>query len=290
MIVVLAEFGGEKLLGKAREVADTLGLRVLAVCSSEHATNELCQKIISLGADEVMKYSNLTNVFEWSEALSSLLKDLQQIKFLFATSGLISDAILGRVYALSKDRIASFGTGIDSFSENEAKNNLRSWGVSLLFKTTSDNKQCIFSFNPSSIPEPFEDTSRYGKTTEAKVNPRAPTKNSPKTVGLESKDYFDSSSDLTLLVGKTFPRREDNLKAAQRFASKYKANILIHSSKVEEIYGPCIAIEVEARQQKELPRFHGELIAINSSEDQAISRLANTSAITEDVSKVLEQL
>jgi hypothetical protein len=290
MIIVLAEFGGEKLLGKAREVADTLGLRVVAVCSSEYATNEISQKMISLGADEVMKYADLTNVFEWSEALSSLLKDLQQIKFLFATSGLISDSILGRVYALSRDRIASFGTGIDSFSENEAKKNLSSLGISLCFKSTSDDKLRIFSFKSSSIPEPFEDTSRYGKTTESKVKSRAPTKNSPKTVGLESKDYFDSSSNLTLLVGKTFARRKDNLKAAERVASKYKGNILIHDSKVEEIYGPCLAIDVEATQQKELPRFHGELIAINSSEDQSISRLAHTSAITEDISKVLEQL
>jgi electron transfer flavoprotein alpha subunit len=288
--VVFAEFGGEKLLGKAREVADSLGLRVLAVCSSEHGTDEFAQRLISLGADEVMKYRSPANVFEWSEALSSLLKSQVQTKFLFAARGLITDAILGRFYALSKDQIASFGTGIDSLSENEAAKNLRSWGASLRFTVNDHDKAHIFSFKSGSVPEPFEDTSRYGKISEAKAKSSASGKSSPKTVGLQREDYCDSSGILTLLLGETYARKETGLRAAQRVASKYKGNIVIKSSKVEDIFGPCLAIDVEARHESELPRFHEDLIAINSSEDQAISRMADISAITEDIPKVLEEL
>jgi hypothetical protein len=292
LIAVLVEFGGEKLLGKAREISDSLGLRVVAVCSSAHGTDAFCQRLISLGADEVLKCSDPSNVFEWSEALSTFLENHdEQIKFIFAISGLFSDAILGRVYALSRDRVSSFATGLDSITETEATKNLRSWGASLHFGAKSNGgKVSIISFKPDSVPEPFEDSSRYGKISEVKVNFALSTKDSPKTIGLERQNFSDSSSVLTFLVGNRLAKKEPELKAVRLVASKYHGNLVIMSGKVQDVYGPCLAINVNARGETDLPTFHEELISISNSSDQAISRIADTSFVTENILGVLENL
>lgn len=287
MIVVFAEFGGERQLGKAREIADSLGVKVIAVCSAESGTETFTQRLISLGADGVIKFNHPKNVFEWSEVLSSILNGQTRVRLLLATSGLFTDAILGRVYALSKDRVESFASGIDSLSENEATKGLRSWGASLRFKLTGE--VCIFSLKAASNPMPFEDSMRYGKTTQKDVLPK-PGKFSPSTADVNPEEYIGSSGILTLLVGKNLARKGAELKQVQRIASKYKGKVVEQNSKVEEIYGPCLAIDFEGWQESELPTFHGELIAIASSRNQIITRVADTSSITSELPKVLEKL
>jgi hypothetical protein len=290
LLVVFAEFGGERLLGKARELADSLGLRVLAICSSETGTDEFCNKVIALGADEVTKYRNPSTIFEWSEALSALLKSQKQIRFLLANSGVFSDTILGRVYEFAKDRIGSFATGIDSLSENEATKNLRSWGGSIGFRVAEDGRANVFSFKSISVPEPFQDTSRYGKISEFEFKSSLTKKNSPAVASLGKEQYSDASSFLTLLLGRDLAKNETEVKAVQNVASKYKASFIIQSSKIEEIYGPCLAIEVQGWQQRELPRFHEELIAISSNSDLAITRVADTSVTNDNVVDILKEL
>jgi hypothetical protein len=291
LIVVLTEFGGERLLGKAREIADSLGLRVVAVCSSRYKSSEFLQKLISLGADEVLKYSDPSNVFEWSEALSSLLVSRKQVKFLLATSGIISDAILGRVYALNRDRVSTFASGVTTLSDTDVTKNLKSWGVSLRFKIAEgEEKTCIFSYKPFSVPKPFEDSSRYGKIGEEKIGFASSTEDSPKTSNLKGQDY-SSSSILTILVGKRFDSNRPERELVQRVASNYNGNLLTISPKVQDIYGPCLAIGLEGWQDKDLlPRFHEELISIIDSQGQSISTIADTSIVTDNVPEILKNL
>lgn len=51
-IAVFSELGGEGLLGKARELADETGDKVLALCSTRDSDQQ--QRLIHLGADEVV--------------------------------------------------------------------------------------------------------------------------------------------------------------------------------------------------------------------------------------------
>jgi hypothetical protein len=289
MIVVLAEFGGERLLGKVREIADSLGSRVLAIASFSNATEEYCHRLISLGADEVIRYDDPSNVFEWVEVLASLLKADTRIRFVFVAAGSYSDAILGRVYALSKDRVGAFATGIDSTNDNEMTKDLRSWEVSLHYRLDPE-KVSLLSFKSTAIPMPFEDATRYGKISELKTPVLKSLKDSPSTVSLKRDESLDSSGILTVLVGKSWGNDEVKLKVAQRVAAKYRGKVVKQSSKIEEVYGPCLAIEVEGFQERELPSFQGELIAINSSETQIISRIADTVGLTKDIPKVMEKL
>jgi electron transfer flavoprotein alpha subunit len=288
--LVLAEFDGEKLLGKAREIADSMGFRVLALCSSERGA-DFAQKLISLGADEVISYSNLTDVFEWSKAVSSLLNANREIRFVFAISGIINDAILGRVYASLSNRVNSFATRIDSINEIEATKNLRTWGASLHFRISGEeDKVSLFSFKPFSIPYPFEDPSRPGKVTEVEFKSEASAKKSPKTAGLEKECFSDSGSILTILVGKAVARGRAQLEAAQRIASKYYGTLLTTDEKVQDVYAPCLAIKIEDRRAKDLPRFHEELISVTDSEGQVISTVADTSIVAVNITDILRDL
>ena len=102
MIVVLAELGGERLLGKARELADYQGVRVLAVCSEEHKSQ--AQRYISLGADEVETFP-ANNVGEWIEIFVNLVKSSNNLKMIILPSNIVGNLILGAVSARIPERI-----------------------------------------------------------------------------------------------------------------------------------------------------------------------------------------
>ncbi len=288
--MVFSELGGEKLLGKARELADSFGLRVLAVCSDSHDA-DFSQRLISLGADEVIKYKNAKTAFDWVNILSSLLREKRQVSFLFGMSGLYTDAILGRMYAFEKERIGAFVTGIDSINENVGTKYLRTWSADLQNKPASEGKVSVFSFKPFAVPEPFEDSSRYGKTSESEIKiEQQQARTSPSILDIESNEFLDSSGRLTILVGKSSSQKDE---AIHNVAQKYKANVVSYSSYVQEIYGPCLAIQVMLRHERELPRFHGELIAVNTTEDHSvISNVADLRFITnnDDTEKALQEL
>jgi electron transfer flavoprotein alpha subunit len=277
LIVVFAELGGEKLLGKARELGDSSALRVVAVCS---AASKKSEKLISLGADEVVTHTAST-VSEWAEVLSSMLREDSKIKYILFPSNLIADMILGSVYAKSKERIGSFLDGA-VLSENGASKDF--FGSVLEAKNATD-KVSIFSLQTGSVSEPFEDTSRYGKTVESPVRV-TPSKNlrTPKLSDYSVQDHLDSSSSITLLVGAGF----SNSSALGELASKLRSRLIKLSGAVEEIYGPCLAIEVSSAL-RELPDFRGDLVSINSRE-APISSVANLSVVTQDVEKVISEL
>ncbi len=287
---MLAEFGGERVTGKARELADLLGYRVLVICSSE-SNQDFPERLIALGADEVIRLDGAKSVAEWSEALALLLKERVEIKYLLATSGIVADAILGAVYAISNDKISCFATGIDSLNEMESVKNFRSLGISLHFKMGT--KANVFSLKATSIPIPFEDTSRYGKISNLKPKLLAEPQGrvSPTTSGLSREQYLDTSQILTVLAGKELAADELEFKEARRIASKYQGKFVEQQSHVEEIFGPCLALRVSAWREKDLPSFHGELIALISSDDQVICKMADSAGIiTKDFPKVLSKL
>lgn len=293
MIIVFSELGGEKLLGKAREIADSMGLRVLAVCSDSHDA-DFSQHLILLGVDEVIKYKNAKTVFDWAKILSSLLREKSQVSFLFGMSGLFTDAIFGRTCALEKERIGVFVTGIDLINENVGTKCLRTWGAALQNKLASEGKVSVFSFKLSAVPEPFEDSSRYGKASETEIKAEQ-QKSSPSVLNIESNEFLDSSGRLTILIGKSSSSKDEaRNKVIHNVAQKYKANVVSYSSQVQEVYGPCLAIDVVLRHERELPRFHGELIAVNTAEDRSvISNVADLRVFTNDddnTEKVLEEL
>jgi hypothetical protein len=289
LIVVFAELGGEKLLGRARELADSLGLRVLAVCSDSHDA-VFSQHLILLGADEVIKYRGTKSVFDWANVLSSLLREKGQVSFLFGMSGLYTDAIFGRTYALDKERIGTFLTGIDSINEDTGAKYLRTWSAALQNRPGSEGKVSVFSFKSSAIPEPFEDSSRYGKTSETEIKAEQ-QKSSPSVLNIESSEFLDSSGRLTILSDNSSSSDEERNKAIHNVAQKYKADVVTYSSQVQEVYGPCIAIDVVLRHERELPRFHSELIAVNNAEDHSvISNVADLRVLTNDTGKILQEL
>jgi hypothetical protein len=287
LIVVFAELGGQKLLGKARELADSLGIRVLAICSSTHES-DFFQKLISLGADEVIKYKDAKTVFDWAQILSSLLSEKSQVSYLFGISGVFTDAIFGRAYTLGKERIGAFTTGIDSINDILGTKYLRTWGAALQNKPVSEGKVSVFSFKPYAVPEPFEDPSRYGKTSETGMKVEQ-QKSSPSILNIDSNKFLDSSGRLTVLVGKS-PSSQENL--IQSIAQKYNVKVVPYSSQVQEVYGPCLAVEVMLRHERELPRFHDELITINGTEDRSvISKVAGLKVLTNyETEKILQEL
>ena len=76
MIIVFCELGGEGLLGKAREIADSAGSKVLALISEESVDP---QRLIHLGADEVLK-SSVNEMSDWIEIISDLITSENKLK------------------------------------------------------------------------------------------------------------------------------------------------------------------------------------------------------------------
>ena len=277
MIIVFAELGGEKLLGKARELGDSSALRVVAVCS---AASKKSKKLISLGADEVVTHTAST-VGEWAEVFSSMLRGDSKIKYILFSSNLIANMILGSVYAKSKERIGSFLDGA-VLGENGAS---KDFFGSVLEAKSSTDKASIFSVQTGSVSEAFEDTSRYGKTVESAVSlVAAKNLKTPKLSDYSAQDYLDSSSSITLLVGTGL----SSSSALGELAPKLQARVIKLSGAVEVIYGPCLAIEVSSAQ-RELPDFRGDVVSLNSKE-APISSVVNLSVVTLDVEKVISEL
>lgn len=284
MILVFTEFNGERVLGKARELAEALGRKVVAISAGDH---DSAQKLVHLGADEVLLHSNPESVFDWTEILSSFLNE-KTPSFLLGGSGILTDSIFGRVYAISKAKVGAFATGMDTMNETLATKIMRSWNSTLAFSVESLNgKSNIFSLKVASIPEPFEDTSRYGKISERSFT-RTNESDSPKfTV---KNDDVDESGVLSLMLGKELAQepKGEARRAIELLVKKYNAKLV--EEEWSEIYGNCVAFGVETTNQKEFPEFHGELIALVRSDLAAITRVASTTYLTNEISAVIESI
>ncbi len=281
MIIVFADLGGEKLLGRAREIADSLGDKVLAVCKDDAPLRS--QRLISLGADEVVSIDAKT-VDDWSKVLASLIRTENETRFVFLPSNLIGNAILGATYALAFERVGSVADGIEKLNEQGASKTLHS-SESVIRFTSSVGKVSLWSIKLNSVPEPFEDPSRYGRTRKLELPKASQSPGSP-----SAEKILDISSRLTILVGKNYFEKVDvSGKKIEDLAQKFAGNVLRMSGKVQVVYGPCLAIEVES-PEKELPEFQSELLSLNTSKDAAISRISNLSATTPDIGKVIDKL
>ena len=283
MIAVLAEYGGQRLLGKARELADYQGTQVVALCSDED--KPLAQRYISLGADEV-RTMPADNIGEWIEALVDLVKTSKQVNTIILPSNVIGDLILGAVSARVPERIGSVIDGAESLSESGASKTIPisecSLGVSLSF---SEDRVSILSLKLNSFPEPFEDTTRYGKVISS--GPLSPQIKQDRFY-IPSDGLDNSSSVLVILKGKSLGDRLDEV--ITKVASKYKAYLLEEEDLPGRvIYGNCLAVDVSSFPD-DLPQINEDLISINRNTNAPITKLANLAILTSDIEGVLASL
>ena len=110
MIVVFCVLGGERLLGKAREIADSVGDRVLALCAGDADA----KKLIYLGADEVQR-AEVKEPGDWVSVISDLLQNEARISSLIFPFNVVTSVIAGAVYARERKSIESFIDGADYY-------------------------------------------------------------------------------------------------------------------------------------------------------------------------------
>ena len=287
MIAVFTEQGGERLLGKARELADYSGVRVRAICSEEHKPD--AERYISLGADEVLTIP-AESLGDWVETFVGLVSINRKLRMILVPSNIVGDLILGVVSARVPDRIGSTLDGVEGLSESGATKSipLSESVLSVPLYSGEGDKVSIFSLKLGSFPEPFEDTSRYGKVSAAEL----PSPSSPAL----GKDVFfippnvlnNSSSILTILRGKS--ASEGLNSEIEKVALKYKTAVLNEEdSPGRVVYGNCLAVNVNS-YARDLPQFDGDLVSINDSEDAPISKLANLALITSEPEELLKRL
>lgn len=285
MIVVLADLGGERLLGKAREIADARGYRVLAICSDESNA----ERSIALGADEVEVYP-VSTLEDWIEVISETVKAEQRIKILLLPSTIAGDVILGAVYARNPEMFGLVMDNVESLSDVEAVKSLPS-ASSILESKLSEDKISLLSLKLASVPEPFLDSRRFGKTKIRPKKEKISSEKSERGLGLKTSsgpEYLYSSTELSILVGRNIARADNYFTLVSRLADKFDAKIIAEDRSPPVIYGPCVALEVSS-PLRELPRFYGDLISVNSI-TAPISKISNLAVIERDPAALVEQL
>lgn len=275
MIVVFCEWGGQLLLGKAREIADELGERVVAFCST--VDSALPQKLIYLGADEVV-VCPVTSVGDWVSVIVKHLGKLRGLKMIIFPSGLLPNALMGTIFGSMKEGTGPFMEDAEVLTSNGAAKKLQN--LVMLHKQFSLEKIALISLKKTSVVEPFEDTSRSGKIRNLESG------DFDKSELVLPSEFQPSSDKLVILVGRGVD--DTTLHLVNRISDKYDGAMEALSGKIEVVYGPCVAIEV-ASKLRDLPDFKGEVISI-SSKRLPINSVAELSAITPDVNTVLESL
>jgi electron transfer flavoprotein alpha subunit len=285
MIVVLAELGGERLLGKARELADYQGVRVLAVCSEESKSQ--AQRYISLGADEVEIFP-ASNVSEWIEVFVNLVKSSKNLRMIILPSNVVGNLILGAVSARIPERIGSVLDGTEELSENSATKliPLSECIIEVVpfSSSSSQEKVAILTLRLTAFPEPYEDTARYGKVLSGMV----PTTMVQDRFYIPANLGNDSSDVLVILRSKSGTK--SLLDVVNEVASKYRAVVLNEEDSAGKIvYGNCLAIDVNSHP-RDLPQFNGDLVSINADKDAPITKLASLALVAQDVEGLLRSI
>lgn len=277
LIVVFCELGGRNLLSKAREIADLSGDRVSALISKGNIDP---QQLIHFGADQV-EVHNVHETTDWIDIIANLLEE-NKVKIALFPSNILSNIIMGAVYARSRNRIASCLDEATLLEGTYSGKLLKALGVALR-KNFESEKCLLVSLRASSLLEPFEDTSRYG-------NIRSTQMISPTGIfhiSLQNLTRIVSpSSELTVLSGSGIDDSTNEL--CVQLAEKYGGKYIKFSGKVETIYGPCVAVEAENRIT-DLPIFNDELVSI-SSRKLPICSMADTAIINRDVNEILKGL
>ncbi len=275
LIVVFCELGGKNLLSKAREIADLSGDRVSAFISQDNINP---QELIYYGADQV-EVCNVQERTDWINIISSYLEE-NNVKCALFPSNILSNIIMGAVYSRDRSRIASYSDEANLLEGTYSSKSLKALGVALRRDFDSE-KCCLVSLRVSSLPEPFEDTSRYGNIHPRKMTP----KTSNYQISLQNQaDAPSLSGELTVLIGSGIGDRTNELCA--KLAEQYGGKCIKFSGSVETIYGPCVAVEIGNRLS-DLPVFNDELISI-SSKKLPICSVADTATICEDIDKILK--
>jgi hypothetical protein len=275
--VVFCELGGEGLLGKAREIADSVGDRVLALIAEDSIDP---QRLIYLGADEVLKVA-ISNEGDWIETVCDIVRNEHETRLVIFPSNIIANVIMGAAYCRVKDKVGSF---LDDAVFLDVGNATKSFQVGLgLQRTWREGLVGLVSVKIASIPEPYEDSSRYGKIREVQLAKAAeifPILFDVPEVPLSS------SSELTVLVD---PESSDPIKyVARELAEKYRSKIRNYSGAVRAIYGPCIAIEINDKLAG-LPEFKGDLVSMNTK-FSPINAISDVSIVNPEISKVINYL
>ncbi len=271
--MAFCELGGDVLLGKARELADSVGDRVLALIETESTDP---QRLISLGADEVLK-ADIEAPGEWVAVFSDLIES-EKVRAVIFPSNDVSNVIAGAVYFRQMGKVGSFLDEADYVDGTMAAKDFNVTGFSLQ-KSWAESKTSIISIRTTAVPEPFEDNSRYGKVRDYQ----------PKQTSLSflledaPKQPVSSSSELTVIGG------DDILaESAKKLADLYHARFLKYSSAIEAIYGPCLAIEVSAKL-RDLPEFRSDLISLNTSASP-INVISDIAVVNPEIKKIIGNL
>ena len=102
---------------------------------------------------------------EWIAIISDLIEK-EKVRAVIFPSNVISNVIAGAVYSRERGKVGSF---LDESDYMEGSVVAKAFeGLSL--QKSSGEKASIVSLKTTSVPEPFEDTSRYGKVRDAANN------------------------------------------------------------------------------------------------------------------------
>ncbi|HXQ91825.1 MAG TPA: hypothetical protein VN739_02380 [Nitrososphaerales archaeon] len=274
MIIVFCELGGSRLLGKARELADATGDKVVALCSEK--SEESQQRLIYLGADEVVSFA-AENMGDWVPVISEIIRSESNVKMAIFPSNSSSNILIGLLYAIVKAKISFLIDGAEALDADSISKQFENSSVVQQSRLSPD-KTSLVSLKLTSFAEPFADMSRYGKIRSIE------RVNSGRIISLPVSP--DSVSRLIVLVGKGMG--EKTLTLAKSLADKYHGEMKIQSGKIEVIYGPCIAVEISTRL-RDLPEFKGELISV-SARNVPICSIAEVVVITPETDYVLQGL
>ena len=276
MILVFCEFGGKKLLGKARELADLTASRVLALAGEKETDT---QNLISLGADEVFTCF-ADGISEWVDLISDLVRKTSGLRIAIFPSNRICDSIMAGVYFECSDKVGAYLDGADRIVEGDISKSFPELGLRATSQLV-ENKVNLASVKLSSIPEPFEEGTRYGKVSALPSRTSNRDELRLSTIG----DCRGVSSILTILLGSKDQRLQE---LSERIAEKYMTRVKYVSGKTQVVYGPCLAIEVRSRVG-DLPEFKGPLLSVNSTK-APVTALSDLAGVSEDVEAVLEGL
>jgi hypothetical protein len=277
-VFVFADFGGKTLFGKGRELADSWGdkLKAITYKDSSDDTNQL----ISLGADEVLT-CEFNTLDEWATMISEQVHLDSNSKIVLFPSDTFSNALMGMIRAQS-ETFAPFEDHAEMLDGETAGKKIGITGL-LLRKKLVPGKVMLCSLRSQFFSPPYEDPSRTGKTRSIR------SKNFKEDSKFSSynETIIPQASDLlTVLVG---PKTTDETKRiAEKLAEKYGGLCKKYSSQIEIIYGPCVAIEVDAKL-RDLPEFQGELISISHSA-LPISSISDSSVFTREIDSALQNL
>jgi hypothetical protein len=275
MIVVFCDLGGSKLLGKARELADTTGQKVAVLCSER--SEEKKQNLIYLGADEVISCT-IEKLSDWIPIITEIVESESNVEVVFFPSNSSANILMGLLHSNIKAKISFFLDGAVAVDADIVSKQFENSSVVLQRRFIAD-KTALVSLKLTSFAEPFAESSRYGKIRSVRrINSGLSTISLPATP--------NSSNKLTVLVGRG--TSEKTAATAKRLAEKYHGEMRMNSGKVEVIYGPCIAVDLSTKL-RELPEFKGELISI-AEKNLPIGSIAEVAVVTPELDSVLEGL